>query len=44
MEYAQNSYVSADTHWKDFLEAVDGTGDSETASKYNKNFEGEENE
>lgn len=35
--------LSADTHWKDFLEAVDGVGDSwDPVSKYNKNFERDE--
>lgn len=35
--------LSADTHWEDFLEAVDGVGDSwDPVSKYNKNFERDE--
>lgn len=31
---------SADTHWKDFLKAVDGVGDSwDPVSNYNKNWD-----
>lgn len=40
IKYAWKSYVpAADTHGKDFLEAVDGTGDSETVWKHSKIFE-----
>lgn len=40
IKYAWKTYVPvADTHGKDFLEAVDGTGDSETVWKHSKIFE-----